>query len=62
MFMFRNNKMFCRKDDPNAESPDLQMTIAGSTFYGLSASQSATDMSSTLSSQDMADYRRATDR
>jgi len=54
--------MSCRKDDPNAESPDLQMTIAGSTFYGLSASQSATDMSSTLSSQDMGDYRRATDR
>nr|XP_012216845.1 PREDICTED: uncharacterized protein LOC105668809 isoform X1 [Linepithema humile] len=51
-----------KKEDSNAESPDLQMTIAGSTFYGLSASQSATDMSSTLSSQDMGDYRSATDR
>lgn len=51
-----------RKEDSNAESPDLQMTIAGSTFYGLSASQSATDMSNTLNSQDMGDYRRATDK
>ncbi|XP_029177228.1 uncharacterized protein LOC114945264 isoform X1 [Nylanderia fulva] len=48
-----------KKEDSNSNSPDLQMTIAGSTFYGLSGSQSATDMSS---NQDMGDYRRATDR
>lgn len=36
------------------------MTIAGSTFYGLCASHSTTDMSS--STQDMGDYRRTTDR
>ncbi|XP_014468751.1 PREDICTED: uncharacterized protein LOC106741360 isoform X2 [Dinoponera quadriceps] len=51
-----------KKEDSNSNSPDLQMTIAGSTFYGLSTSQSATDMSSPSSSQDMGDYRRATDR
>lgn len=62
MFTVKSNQMFCRKEDSNSESPDLQMTIAGSTFYGLSASQSATDMSSALSGQDMGDYRRATDR
>ncbi|KAK2578688.1 hypothetical protein KPH14_011657 [Odynerus spinipes] len=48
-----------KKEDGLAYSPDLQMTIAGSTFYGLSASQSATDMSY---NQDMGDYRRTTDR
>ncbi|XP_076238407.1 connector enhancer of ksr [Calliopsis andreniformis] len=48
-----------KKQDSVPNSPDLHMTIAGSTFYGLSASQSATDMSS---SQDMGDYRRTTDR
>ncbi|OXU26706.1 hypothetical protein TSAR_000117 [Trichomalopsis sarcophagae] len=41
-------------------SPDLQVTIAGSTFYGLNTSHSATDVLS--SSQDMGDYRRTTDR
>ncbi|RLU18195.1 hypothetical protein DMN91_010438 [Ooceraea biroi] len=51
-----------KKEDSNSNSPDLQMTIAGSTFYGLSASQSATDMSSSSNNQDMGDYRRATDR
>ncbi|XP_011154406.1 uncharacterized protein LOC105192169 isoform X2 [Harpegnathos saltator] len=51
-----------KKEDLNSNSPDLQMTIAGSTFYGLSASQSTTDMSSPSSNQDMGDYRRATDR
>ncbi|XP_076172274.1 connector enhancer of ksr isoform X2 [Ptiloglossa arizonensis] len=49
-----------KKQDSVPNSPDLQMTIAGSTFYGLCASQSTTDMSS--SSQDMGDYRRTTDR
>ncbi|XP_053997154.1 uncharacterized protein LOC128886368 [Hylaeus anthracinus] len=48
-----------KKQDSVPNSPDLQMTIAGSTFYGLSASQSATDMST--NSQDMGDYRRTTD-
>lgn len=48
-----------KKEDSTSNPPDLQMTIAGSTFYGLSGSQSATDMSS---NQDMGDYRRATDR
>ncbi|KAI4478996.1 hypothetical protein M0804_011458 [Polistes exclamans] len=33
-----------KKEDCMTYSSDLQMTIAGSTFYGLSASQSATDM------------------
>ncbi|KAL7295304.1 hypothetical protein TKK_0011338 [Trichogramma kaykai] len=41
-------------------SPDLQMTIAGSTFYGLNSSQSTTDVPG--SSQDMGDYRRTTER
>ncbi|XP_076621719.1 connector enhancer of ksr isoform X1 [Colletes latitarsis] len=49
-----------KKQDSVPNSPDLQMTIAGSTFYGLCASQSTTDMSN--SSQDMGDYRRTTDR
>ncbi|XP_015436099.1 PREDICTED: LOW QUALITY PROTEIN: uncharacterized protein LOC107191550 [Dufourea novaeangliae] len=49
-----------KKQDSVLNSSDLQMTIAGSTFYGLCASQSATDMSS--STQDMGDYRRTTDR
>ncbi|KAG7205570.1 hypothetical protein KM043_007542 [Ampulex compressa] len=49
-----------KKQDSTPSSPDLQMTIAGSTFYGLSASQSATDMSSNI--QDMGDYRRTSDR
>lgn len=54
--------MFYRKEDSNSNSLDLQMTIAGSTFYGLSGSQSAMDMLSPSSNQDMGDYRRATDR
>ncbi|CAK9807188.1 Connector enhancer of kinase suppressor of ras 3 [Anthophora plagiata] len=49
-----------KKQDFVPNSPDLQMTIAGSTFYGLCASHSATDMSN--STQDMGDYRRTTDR
>ncbi|KAI4490984.1 hypothetical protein M0802_010560 [Mischocyttarus mexicanus] len=49
-----------KKEDCITYSPDLQMTIAGSTFYGLSASQSATDMS--YSNQEMNDYRRPADR
>lgn len=53
-------KFLCRKEDCMTYSPDLQMTIAGSTFYGLSASQSATDMS--YNNQEMSDYRRTTDR
>ncbi|XP_076683432.1 connector enhancer of ksr isoform X3 [Andrena cerasifolii] len=48
-----------KKQDSVPNSPDLQMTIAGSTFYGLCASQSTTDMS--CSTQDMGDYRRTTD-
>lgn len=56
------NRIFRRKEDSNSNSPDLQMTIAGSTFYGLSASQSTVDMSSSSSNQDMGDYRRAIDR
>ncbi|XP_029662241.1 uncharacterized protein LOC115234954 [Formica exsecta] len=51
-----------KKEDSNSNSLDLQMTIAGSTFYGLSGSQSAMDMLSPSSNQDMGDYRRATDR
>ncbi|KAL6444388.1 hypothetical protein ACFW04_001922 [Cataglyphis niger] len=51
-----------KKEDSNSNSLDLQMTIAGSTFYGLSSSQSAMDMLSPSSNQDMGDYRRATDR
>ncbi|KOX71740.1 Connector enhancer of kinase suppressor of ras 3 [Melipona quadrifasciata] len=49
-----------KKQDSVPNSPDLQMTIAGSTFYGLCASHSATDMSN--NTQDMGDYRRTTDR
>nr|XP_012144289.1 PREDICTED: uncharacterized protein LOC100882812 isoform X2 [Megachile rotundata] len=49
-----------KKQDSVPNSPDLQMTIAGSTFYGLCSSHSATDMSS--NTQDMGDYRRTTDR
>ncbi|KAK9307975.1 hypothetical protein QLX08_001882 [Tetragonisca angustula] len=49
-----------KKQDSVSYSPDLQMTIAGSTFYGLCASHSATDMSN--NTQDMGDYRRTTDR
>ncbi|XP_026674146.1 uncharacterized protein LOC108630860 isoform X2 [Ceratina calcarata] len=48
-----------KKQESVPSSPDLQMTIAGSTFYGLCASHSATDMSN--STQDMGDYRRTTD-
>ncbi|XP_015591697.1 uncharacterized protein LOC107266083 isoform X2 [Cephus cinctus] len=48
-----------RKQDSIPNSPDLQVTVAGSTFYGLSSSHSATDV---LSSHDMGDYRRTTDR
>ena len=51
-------RIFHRKEDCNSNSPDLQMTIAGSTFYGLTTSQNATDMSNT----DMNDYRHAIDR
>lgn len=43
-----------------SNSPDLQVSIAGSTFYGLSTSQSATDV--VTPSHDMGDYRRTTDR
>nr|XP_031838003.1 uncharacterized protein LOC116429322 [Nomia melanderi] len=49
-----------KKQESVSNSSDLQITIAESTFYGLCASQSATDMSS--STQDMGDYRRTTDR
>ncbi|XP_029047908.2 uncharacterized protein LOC114878351 isoform X2 [Osmia bicornis bicornis] len=49
-----------KKQDSVPSSPDLQMTIAGSTFYGLCSSHSATDMSS--NTQDMGDYRRTADR
>lgn len=42
-----------------SNSPDLQITIAGSTFYGSTTSQSVTD---TLNNPDMSDYRHATDR
>ncbi|XP_046471196.1 serine-rich adhesin for platelets [Neodiprion pinetum] len=48
-----------RKQDLIPHSPDLQVTVAGSTFYGLSSSHSATDVPS---SQDMGDYRRTSDR
>ncbi|XP_011685759.1 PREDICTED: uncharacterized protein LOC105448713, partial [Wasmannia auropunctata] len=47
-----------KKEDCNSNSPDLQMTIAGSTFYGSTMSQSATD---TSSNSDMSDYRHAAD-
>ncbi|KAG5321509.1 CNKR2 kinase, partial [Acromyrmex heyeri] len=47
-----------KKEDCNSNSPDLQMTIAGSTFYGLTTSQNTTDMSNS----DMNDYRHAIDR
>ncbi|KAG6801415.1 hypothetical protein HZU73_03536 [Apis mellifera caucasica] len=49
-----------KKQDSVPNSPDLQMTIAGSTFYGLYASHSTTDISNNI--QDMNDYRRTTDR
>ncbi|XP_076765347.1 connector enhancer of ksr isoform X2 [Xylocopa sonorina] len=49
-----------KKQESVPNSPDLQMTIAGSTFYGLCASHSATDMTNSI--QDMGDYRRTTDR
>ncbi|XP_048506093.1 uncharacterized protein LOC105688413 isoform X2 [Athalia rosae] len=48
-----------RKQDLIPHSPDLQVTVAGSTFYGLSSSHSATDVPS---SHDMGDYRRTSDR
>ncbi|XP_071643471.1 uncharacterized protein Cnk isoform X3 [Temnothorax longispinosus] len=48
-----------KKEVCASTSPDLQMTIAGSTFYGSTTSQSATD---TLNNSDMSDYRHATDR
>ncbi|XP_076765350.1 connector enhancer of ksr isoform X4 [Xylocopa sonorina] len=48
-----------KKQESVPNSPDLQMTIAGSTFYGLCASHSATDMTNSI--QDMGDYRRTTD-
>ncbi|KAJ8673001.1 hypothetical protein QAD02_004262 [Eretmocerus hayati] len=62
---FRSYRRVLPSSTPNKKpekmsSPDLQVTIAGSTFYGLNASQSATDVLST--SQDMGDYRRTTDR
>ncbi|KYN02475.1 Connector enhancer of kinase suppressor of ras 3 [Cyphomyrmex costatus] len=44
-----------KKEDCNLNSPDLQMTIAGSTFYGSSTSQNVTD----ISDPDMNDYRHA---
>ncbi|XP_071554984.1 uncharacterized protein Cnk isoform X2 [Temnothorax nylanderi] len=48
-----------KKEVCDSNSPDLQMTIAGSTFYGSTTSQSATD---TFNNSDMSDYRHATDR
>ncbi|XP_066584052.1 uncharacterized protein [Prorops nasuta] len=62
---FRSYRRVVPTSTPNKKtdiphSPDLQRTIAGSTFYGLSASQSATDMLST--NQTMGDYRHTTDR
>lgn len=54
------NFFFYRKQDSVPNSPDLQMTIAGSTFYGLYASHSTSDISNNI--QDMNDYRRTTDR
>lgn len=50
----------CRKEDFNSNSPDLQVTIAGSTFYGLSVSQSTTDISSSSNNQDIDGYYRRT--
>ncbi|KAF7994610.1 hypothetical protein HCN44_004082 [Aphidius gifuensis] len=49
-----------RKPDNSTNSPDLRVTVAGSTFYGLTSSHSATDVPTT--SQDMGDYRQTTDR
>ena len=62
---FRSYRRVLPSSTPNKKpekmsSPDLQVTIAGSTFYGLNTSHSATDVLS--SSQDMGDYRRTTDR
>ncbi|KAL0110356.1 hypothetical protein PUN28_013781 [Cardiocondyla obscurior] len=45
-----------KKEACNSNSPDLQMTIAGSTFYGSTTSQSE------LNSPNMSDYRHASDR
>lgn len=57
---FVSLNLFCyRKQDLIPHSPDLQVTVAGSTFYGLSSSHSATDVPS---SHDMGDYRRTSDR
>jgi len=60
MYRTLSNKgiKFHRKEDCNSNSPDLQMTIAGSTFYGSTMSQNATDIPNNLDS----DYRQATDR
>ncbi|XP_077280877.1 connector enhancer of ksr isoform X2 [Temnothorax americanus] len=49
-----------KKEVCNSNSPDLQMTIAGSTFYGSTTSQSATDMLN--NSYIISDYRHAADR
>ncbi|XP_020294465.1 uncharacterized protein LOC109860036 isoform X2 [Pseudomyrmex gracilis] len=49
-----------KKEDFNSNSPDLQVTIAGSTFYGLSVSQSTTDISSSSNNQDIDGYYRRT--
>ncbi|XP_051174533.1 probable serine/threonine-protein kinase DDB_G0282963 [Leptopilina boulardi] len=49
-----------RKQDLVSHSPELPVTVSGSTFYGLNASRSANDVPS--SSQDMGDYRRTSDR
>ncbi|XP_058790907.1 uncharacterized protein LOC131664065 isoform X2 [Phymastichus coffea] len=62
---FRSYRRVLPTSTPNRKSekmssPDLQVTIAGSTFYGLNTSHSATDV--LTSSQDMGDYRRTTDR
>ncbi|KAL6256051.1 hypothetical protein P5V15_013287 [Pogonomyrmex californicus] len=47
-----------KKENYNSNSPDVQMTIAGSTFYGLNISQNATDISN---NPDMSDYRYTID-
>ncbi|XP_012283577.1 uncharacterized protein LOC105701420 [Orussus abietinus] len=48
-----------RKQESIPNIADMQVTVAGSTFYGLSSSQSASDVPT---SQEMADYRRTADR
>ncbi|XP_023248126.1 uncharacterized protein LOC106642128 isoform X3 [Copidosoma floridanum] len=61
---FRSYRRVLPSSTPNRNeklsSPDLQVTVASSTFYGLNASQSATDVLN--SSQDMGDYRQTSER